>query len=799
MYKKMIFLVLVLLSNSIAVVRAIRDSATTESIQLTNPTYQKHDTVAVYSASDSSIKFIRSDSLDSDSARAAGNATLWSGRVFPADGTNNQVLTTDGAGSLFFSDKEAGVAGTINSLNGSSETAQTLVGDNGITVVDSGTGNYIHKFRPSVGRIIPTGSGYVVDSAGYSKKTKDHNHSIDSVLYLKDSLALKLSISDTSVFIRENELSGTQPLNENLTAISELDGNTDTGLVAITGSGTVAVRAIETSSSDAVSISNGYGVSDNPTINVHPLLDSVTSKGGTGFLARNELTNAVNYRFLYSISNILKVFNGTGETDNPYLQFCWPDLIDTLKRHVTDSLQRIEDSLALKLPISDTSVFIRENELSGTSGYILKFTGLHSAGNSNIYDGGTNIGIGTTSPQYKLDVRNGAHIETNSNTLPFIVSRKYKASKHEEIRFGVDDVTTNFVYYNDETSSSIVYRLINTDTETGGGASASDRSVLKIGSTYANGYVYVNGLLGIGTESPDSTLTVNGSGHYTGNFLVDGSANVTSTVSIGGAVNNAALTINSLYGTGYNGAVISSSEDGLGDVGIAIVGAIPTTSTSKLALYLTNINGDVLKISQDSSVNSGAVSCSGLRIASSTSDASENVIDVENGNGSVLTVSQDSLKHSGTIKSDNYVGDTIKCSVLSLTQTTAVCTLVIDPASSASYVPPHTSEVIKSIIGKHVTVRIGELFAHLPTGYTIEYDSWSAIRFPSGFLPPPRNGERVYFFPYLFSTWPFTGYFERATFLDPDSTNTMPLSRILFGGEGDSTYMYSQTIDYFTD
>jgi hypothetical protein len=42
---------------------------------------------------------------------------------------------------------------------------------------------------------------------------------------------------------------------------------------------------------------------------------------------------------------------------------------------------------------------------SGTTNYLPKFTGASSIGNSLIFDNGTNIGIGLTSPSYKLDVQ----------------------------------------------------------------------------------------------------------------------------------------------------------------------------------------------------------------------------------------------------------------------------------------------------------------------------------------------------------------------------------------------------------
>jgi hypothetical protein len=47
---------------------------------------------------------------------------------------------------------------------------------------------------------------------------------------------------------------------------------------------------------------------------------------------------------------------------------------------------------------------INSDTLTGSTNYIPKFTGANAIGNSSIYDSSGNIGIGTTSPAYKLDV-----------------------------------------------------------------------------------------------------------------------------------------------------------------------------------------------------------------------------------------------------------------------------------------------------------------------------------------------------------------------------------------------------------
>ena len=57
----------------------------------------------------------------------------------------------------------------------------------------------------------------------------------------------------------------------------------------------------------------------------------------------------------------------------------------------------------------------------------------------------------------------------------------------------VQDASTFFTYRNDEASSEINFRLINTDTESGGGTNANDNNVLSIKGNKDGGAVKIGG------------------------------------------------------------------------------------------------------------------------------------------------------------------------------------------------------------------------------------------------------------------------------------------------------------------
>jgi hypothetical protein len=108
----------------------------------------------------------------------------------------------------------------------------------------------------------------------------------------------------------------------------------------------------------------------------------------------------------------------------------------------------------------------------GTTNYLPKFTSANGIGNSQIFDNGGNIGIGTMSPDYKLDVRGNLFLGGLEN------------------RFLRINSSTN--YYYDLQSTNDDFQIIE--------AGVTPRLTIK----------YPNGNVGIGTSSPAVKLDVSG-------------------------------------------------------------------------------------------------------------------------------------------------------------------------------------------------------------------------------------------------------------------------------------------------
>lgn len=123
------------------------------------------------------------------------------------------------------------------------------------------------------------------------------------------------------------------------------------------------------------------------------------------------------------------------------------------------SIQQASGSQDGYLSSGDWTIFNgKQNALTnpvtgtGTLNYISKWSATGSTlADSQIFDNGTNVGIGTASPGYKLDV-NGTFHTTGQNTLgnlSFTGSTNKVVTATSAGLLVNDDVVTNFVKYND--------------------------------------------------------------------------------------------------------------------------------------------------------------------------------------------------------------------------------------------------------------------------------------------------------------------------------------------------------------
>lgn len=235
------------------------------------------------------------------------------------------------------------------------------------------------------------------------------------------------------------------------------------------------------------------------------------------------------------------------------------------------------------------SLAATEIDGSGTVNYVPKFTATRTLGNSKIFDNGTNVGIGTTSPGSPL------HVQRADDGIIEI----FRGTSNAQLLVGVSsgniyyDASNGNANHTFQTNGNERMRLTSAGrllvgTTTEGTNTVDIAGTLR--STQGANFATTSGLVGIGTTSPTEVLHVVGRGRFTTIDSTSSPINLL-TSDVNGVIRKTSIAASGgLTGTGISGYVPKFTSSSAVDTSSIFI------SSGRVALGSTNVSNGGLSV-----------------------------------------------------------------------------------------------------------------------------------------------------------------------------------------------------------
>jgi len=374
----------------------------------------------------------------------------------------------------------------------------------------------------------------------------------------------------------------------------------------------VATNAVSSSYAGTASISISSSFSTTSSYNLNSISSSYSLTASFAANAGSSLTTGSTYPITSSWAN--------NATSSSYANVA-ASATSATSANTANSATSASYALTASYALNASGGGGGSGTVTGSVNYIAKFTSGSSVGNSVIYESGSNIGIGTTSPNSKLNINSSGSLVSGSVV--------FSVEGTQGSLFSVDDNLSGSLMSVNDVSGLPILEVFSDDR-------------LVVGTYNSNALVVTGSRVGIGTNVPIAKLQVSGS--------ISGSS-FTSSVSNGvGFLGTSSFSVTSSYALSALTASFALNASGGGGGSGTVTG-----STNYISKFTSGTSvGNSVIYESGSNIGIGTtVPNSKLNINSSGSLVSGSVVfSVEGTQGSLFSV-DDNL--SGSLMSVNDV------------------------------------------------------------------------------------------------------------------------------------------------